>query len=300
MPEEVISPRGKTVLAMTESVRRITVEHYRWASLASVALLTALVLPAVMAGGAVAVPRLTSISFAHSGHSKGGGGGSCTGGSITAVTDSNWAGYAAETCLSSPSNGVVNSVQGSWVEPSVSCTAGTASYSAFWVGIDGYSSRSVEQIGTDSDCTSAGAPSYYAWYEMYPKMPVNLALTISPGDTLQASVVYQGAGSFLLTINDLTSKMSFSTHEVYKKAARSSAEWVAEAPSGGSVLPLADFGSVTFTSCTATFGSTSGPIQDPAWQSAQMDMVTSSGALKASTSGLSSGGESFTTTWEHS
>ena len=43
--------------------------------------------------------------------------------------------------------------------------------SAFWVGLDGYSSTSVEQLGTDSDCVS-GKPSYYAWYEMYPNPSV--------------------------------------------------------------------------------------------------------------------------------
>ena len=46
-------------------------------------------------------------------------------------------------------------------------------YAAFWVGLDGYTSKSVEQLGTDSDCTNVNSPSYYAWYEMYPAASVN-------------------------------------------------------------------------------------------------------------------------------
>ena len=45
--------------------------------------------------------------------------------------------------------------------------AGGFPYSSFWVGIDGYSSSSVEQLGTDSDC-AGNTPDYYAWWEMYP------------------------------------------------------------------------------------------------------------------------------------
>ena len=53
------------------------------------------------------------------------------------------------------------------------------------MGLDGDGTNTVEQIGTDADCSS-GKPVYYAWYEMYPKFPVNLSLTINPGDTISA------------------------------------------------------------------------------------------------------------------
>jgi hypothetical protein len=51
----------------------------------------------------------------------------------------------------------VTDVTGSWTVPAVDCTSpnGTPNgYSSFWVGIDGYGSNTVEQIGTDSDCVS--------------------------------------------------------------------------------------------------------------------------------------------------
>jgi hypothetical protein len=79
----------------------------------------------------------------------------------------NWSGYA----VTGP-NGSVTDVKASWKVPLVTCPTNTANgsggYAAFWVGIDGWSSSTVEQIGTDSDCVSlSGAPytpTYYAWF----------------------------------------------------------------------------------------------------------------------------------------
>ena len=51
-------------------------------------------------------------------------------------------------------DGTFTDVKGSWTQPTATCTNKTA-YSSFWVGLDGYNSNSVEQIGTDSD--------YRAW-----------------------------------------------------------------------------------------------------------------------------------------
>lgn len=78
------------------------------------------------------------------------------------VTSSNWSGYAV-----TGADGSVTNAKGSWVVPYVNCGATPTAYASFWVGIDGYSSNTVEQIGTDSDCQN-GSPSYYAWFEFYP------------------------------------------------------------------------------------------------------------------------------------
>ncbi len=224
------------------------------------------------------------------------GGGSCTGGgTVTPTTSSNWGGYAVETCLNSPASGVVSDVKGTWTEPSVTCTAGETAYSSFWVGIDGYSSGTVEQTGTDSDCHS-GTPTYYAWYEMYPKSSVNIALTILPGDTISAEVHYQGSGNFVLTLTDVTSGQTFQTTKMLKHADRSSAEWIDEAPSGGGILPLADFGTVHFSNCAVTLNGVSGSIVGSAWQTAQITM-SSSGTVKATTSAVTSPYTAFSATW---
>jgi hypothetical protein len=65
-------------------------------------------------------------------------------------------------------------------------------YSSFWVGLDGYSSSSVEQTGSDTDC-SGGRAVYYAWYEMYPNPSVSYSNTVRPGDQFNASVTYAGS-----------------------------------------------------------------------------------------------------------
>jgi hypothetical protein len=217
----------------------------------------------------------------------------CSG--TTTTTSSNWGGYAVQSCLTSPSSKVVTKVVGTWVEPTAKCTK--TAYAAFWVGIDGYSSSSVEQLGTDSDCNGA-TPSYYAWYEMYPANPVTLSMSIKPGNTITASVTYNSAGKFVLALKDVTTGKSFSVTKSLSSAARSSAEWIVEAPSSSSgVLPLADFGTVTFTSCSATISGVTGPIQTSTskWQAAEMNIVGS--ATEETTSSLTSGGNGFSGTW---
>src|SRR5215472_3469135 len=183
-------------------------------------------------------------------------------------TSTNWSGYAT-------TGSRYTDVKGSWTEPTASCSAGQTAYSSFWVGIDGDTTNTVEQTGTDADCSN-GPPTYYAWYEMYPKFPVNLSNPVSPGDSMSASVTTNGHGSFTLTISD-GSKWSFTTNQTSKKARLGSAEWIAEAPSGsGGVLPLADFGTVSFSNCSANGKSISGnPNPD------EIVMVTSNGTVKA-------------------
>ena len=192
-----------------------------------------------------------------------------------AGVSSNWSGYAIQA-----STGSVSDVAGTWKVP----TATTSGYSSFWVGIDGYSSNSVEQVGTDSDVVN-GKATYYAWYEMYPSAAVNISsITVKPGDSISASVAYV-SNEFVLTITDNTDHQSFTKDFAASGEARSSAEWIVEAPSSGyGVLPLADFGSATFTSAYATIGGTTGPINN--WQSYSLNMESGS-RLETSTSALS-------------
>jgi hypothetical protein len=202
---------------------------------------------------------------------------------ITRSTSTNWAGYSA-------TGGTFTKVSATWKQPTATCTAATA-YSSFWVGLDGDGTNTVEQIGTDADC-SGGKPVYYAWYEMYPKFPVNLSLTIRPGDTLSASVTTNGTGSFTLSISDTTSGRSFTTVQKLRRARLGSAEVIAEAPSSGSVLPLANFGSVGFSAATVN----GQPIGN--FHPDRIDMVSGT-ITKATTSALSNG-TAFAVTWHHS
>lgn len=201
-----------------------------------------------------------------------------------ASVSNDWAGYAT--------TGVTyTSVSASWRQPSVNCSAGPASYSAYWVGLDGYATRTVEQIGTDSDC-SQGSPAYYAWFEMYPAYPVNLSQPVAAGDVISASVASDGSGSFTLTIADTTRHWTYTTHQASSLAQLGSAEWIAEVPSNGHrALPLADFGTVTFTNATANgIALGSNPNLD------EIQLGSSHAGIEATPSSLSASGTSFSVT----
>ncbi|MFL6137435.1 MAG: G1 family glutamic endopeptidase [Frankiaceae bacterium] len=199
-------------------------------------------------------------------------------------TSSNWAGYAV-------TGGRYTSVSASWTQPAVSCTA-TNTWSSFWVGLDGDGSGTVEQTGTEADCSS-GRAVYSSWYEMYPKFPKNFSDTVAPGDNFTASVTTNGSGSFTLTISNTTRGWSHTISAKLTSAKLASAEVIAEAPSSsGGVLPLSNFGTVSFSGATANgtaFGSLSGLDR--------IDMVSGS-TTKASTGAISGG--SFSVTWKHS
>jgi hypothetical protein len=196
----------------------------------------------------------------------------------------NWSGYAADT-------GTYTSVSASWVQPTGTCTSATR-YSSFWVGLDGYNSDSVEQTGTDTDCVN-GSPQYYGWYEMYPADSFNFGSTIKAGDTITASVVYEGSNKYKLSLADTTRGWSTSTTKTLSGAPRSSAEVIIEAPcctSSGGILPLADFGTVKVSSSVVD----GEPIGD--LSPAEIIMINNSSQDKDTVSSLSSE-ENFSATW---
>jgi hypothetical protein len=204
---------------------------------------------------------------------------------LTNSTSTNWSGYAA-------TGNRFTSISASWTQPTAICASGT-SYSSFWVGLDGDTSNTVEQTGSSADCSSANVPSYYAWYEMYPKYPTNLSNPVSPGDAFTASVTTDGVGRFTLTISDTSAPWTFATTQRLNRAALASAEVIAEAPSSRSgVLPLTNFGTVNFSGASAN-GAPLGTFNPD-----RIDMVSGS-TVKAQTGSISSNG-SFSVAWKHS
>ena len=171
----------------------------------------------------------------------------------------NWSGYAVASNLSSPSSNFFKSVTGSWIVPALSCTLAT-SYSAIWVGIDGYSGNTVEQIGTEQDC-SGGTQNNYAWFEMYPKATRMITtVQVHAGDLITASVQHLGGNQFSVSIKNLSVQpvQSFSkTVKATGGSQLSSVEWIVEAPSSGGVQPLANFRTVSING--ATFATSDSP-----------------------------------------
>jgi hypothetical protein len=188
----------------------------------------------------------------------------------------NWAGYSASK------QGVhFRTAFGSWVQPAASCSGGTPSNAAIWVGIGGDhpSSQGLEQIGSEVDCSAAGTPRYSAWYELIPAGSVRIPMTVRPGDRMAASVSVTGH-RVRLRLHNVTTNATFTKIRRAPTVDTSSAEWIVEAPAlcdpSGScnISQLADFGTTGFSiaRATATSGHT-GVIADPAWSPTAIDLV---------------------------
>jgi hypothetical protein len=215
--------------------------------------------------------------------------------SSTTVGSYNWSGYAVV-----PSSTAVQSVQGSWAVPAVNSGVTPSGWSCTWVGIDGVYSSTVEQIGTMSLGSAAAAdsslPQYFAWFEMYPGPLTPIpGMTITPGNNVSAQVVYEGSNVFYLAIEDHTMHVAAWTYEESDgTVARSSAEWVVEAPTGlNGILPLADFGSETFTGASTTLD-TGQSYEINGLPNYCIDMLTPQWTLLATTSPLDPTGSMFT------
>jgi Peptidase A4 family len=228
------------------------------------------------------------------------------------VESSNWAGYA----VSKPGVRFRN-VSGSWVQPAASCSAGPRKYSAYWLGLGGFHSTSsaLEQIGTQVDCSSLGEAVYSAWYELVPAAPVHIALAVRPGDTLSSSVTVTGR-TVKLALANQTTGASFTKQLRPKRVDLTSAEWVVEAPStcdagGCDPLPLANFGSASFASATATTTrGHRGAIADPAWARTAIslsahangdigtDLTLPGSSAEAAPGDLAASGDGFTVTYQ--
>jgi hypothetical protein len=220
----------------------------------------------------------------------------------------NWAGYAIQR-----PGLAFRTVRASWTQPAPSCRPGSEGFSSFWVGLGGFSSGSpaLEQIGTEVDCTRSGRTTSTAWYETVPAPSNNIFRPVRPGDALSASVTVLGRKTTLV-LRNWTRNWTFTKTLRIAPIDVSSAEWIAEAPSdcaGNScqTLPLANFGSTTFGTVSATTvrGHT-GSLSDPRWQltkirlrpSGRQFAVNGSQAGGATPSPLGPGGSSFGVSYE--
>jgi Peptidase A4 family len=197
----------------------------------------------------------------------------------------NWSGYAA-------TKGTYTSVSASWIQPAGTCGR-RDQYAAFWVGLDGYSSRSVEQTGSEVDCVDQMA-RYFAWYELYPNASVKYFNTVLADDHFNASVTYRGNGEFALFIADTTQGWSQTVTVSLAGAPRSSAEVIVEAPCcahRGGMLPLTNFGTVNITNSMAN-----GDALGNAGGVTQLVMTDKAGRDQDTISSLMNG-ENFSATW---
>ncbi|MEY9863357.1 hypothetical protein ABH935_009007 [Catenulispora sp. GAS73] len=154
--------------------------------------------------------------------------------------DQIWGGYA-------DTGNQFTSISGSWTVPTLDCSSVSDSSVSPWIGIDGYGTSTVEQIGFDQDC-QGGVAGYYPWVEMYPADSVYFTETVNAGDQITASVSVNGS-SWTLTESDTTQGWSKTFTETGDDQL-GSAEAIVE-DLGNGIGPVAPFGSVTFTDLVA-------------------------------------------------
>ena len=239
---------------------------------------------------------------------------------VPTETSSNWAGYAVTDNGTAAATGAApttfSNVSGNWTQPKAACTIGNQTYSAFWVGLGGFSdgSQALEQIGTEANCSATGKPSYSVWYELVPAAPVTIKLKLAAGDQFSASVGVTGT-TVALRIANLTRGTVFTKSLQMASPDLTSAEWIAEAPSscsgygGCRPLPLTNFGTALFTASSVTGNGHLGTISDPAWVASAVTLQGTSGGLyrgrfastlpaaNATPGPLSSDGSSFSVAW---
>ncbi len=197
----------------------------------------------------------------------------------------NWSGYAA-------TGGKFTSVSASWIVPTIS--ADTNGMDATWIGIGGVDTTDLIQAGTQA-VVESGQVVYSALWETLPDVAQPVPMTISPGDQISVNITQQSRNTWQININDVTNSQSWSKTLTYRSAL-SSAEWIEEAPATerSQILPLDNFGSVTFTSGMTT---ENGQTRSIAQAGAQpITMHNEAGQALAQASNLDSTGTSFTVT----
>jgi len=159
-------------------------------------------------------------------------------------TSHNWSGYAA-------TGGKFTSVSGTWTIPQVDSN-GEPGVGATWVGIGGVNSRDLIQAGTQETDGGSGRVRYSAWLEMLPQVSQPVPFAVRPGDSVTVTIAEQSANNWTFDFKNNTSGKTYSTSTRYQSS-HSSAEWVVEAPSSvGGILPLDNFGNVSFSDASTT------------------------------------------------
>lgn len=239
---------------------------------------------------------------------------------ISPEISSNWSGYSIVSTDPTNSPVAFTDVTGTWVQPKATCTVGRQSSSAYWVGLGGYdpNSNSLEQLGTSSDCDgNTTTVSSYAWWELVPAASVRIPLKINAGDTVNAAVLVQGQ-KIVFSLKNITRKTRFSkVVNAQQPLDTGSAEWIAEAPSDCtssgrcSVVPLTNFGSITFSKVAAIGNDHPGTLTDPSWTATPIELVADNGqsglfgrsrdtlqGVGAVPGDISADGRSFSVSWQ--
>jgi hypothetical protein len=170
-----------------------------------------------------------------------------------------------------------------------------------WVGLDGFNSGTVEQLGTISWCFQS-KPTYFTWYEMFPAGTVEVGTALKPGDKIAASVTRTGT-SYALKLTDSTTtgnNISVTKTCALATCKDTSAEWISERPSFSTgIVPQAHYNAFKVTSGSVTAnGKTTSIGAGPGVNA--VTMIDSTQTYNLNTVTALTGGNSFSTSWKNS
>jgi hypothetical protein len=198
----------------------------------------------------------------------------------------------------------LKSVSASFTVPSINCAKSPdPSFVNYWVGLDGWADSTIEHVGITASC-SGGTADYLGFYEMSP-LPAVAFTGFSPGDAVRASVTFK-APTWVLALKDMTNGALITTTQACPAGSTCrnlSAEVIAEAPEtpAGTILPLADFGQVSYVNAAVTsISGSKGTLAAKTghWRSTAVRMTGSAGAMAVPSS--LEGGRAFFVTWKAS
>jgi hypothetical protein len=155
------------------------------------------------------------------------------------------------------------------------------------------------QCGTEQNSIN-GHVTYAVWYEMLPQSAIRIrSMSISPGDKMTATIqlINETTNQWQLKITDLTTKHTFQNTFTYNSS-RLSAEWIVERPKvDKEFTTLIDFGKVTFTNCTTSFGSSIEALGSFPFSKEVMFTTISQAGQLTEVSSLVDGGSEFTVSY---
>jgi hypothetical protein len=161
----------------------------------------------------------------------------------------NWAGAAISTAG-------VTEISGTFTVPKPSVPAGGNSQTEYcgaaWVGIDGFTNADLIQTGV-LWCIEDGEFLYEAWYEYLPASLVAYSgISVSAGSVITVTATKTGTNSGVTTLSSGGKTVSHTFSRQNSPLPGASAEWIVEDfSSDDSLVPFANFGSVTFTGASA-------------------------------------------------
>ncbi|CAI7608286.1 unnamed protein product [Penicillium manginii] len=165
----------------------------------------------------------------------------------------NWAGIVREQ---PPASGTYNVVSATFTVPDPTATddSGDTQAASAWTGIDAYVSNGDQK-------------SFDAWYEWYPNPAENFQIDLTAGDVIVATVMSNSPSEGVAIIENKSSGKSvtktLSAPSTSATLGGQNAEWIVEDfNSGSSMVPLANFGVISFTGAQAKAGDSEYGIND--------------------------------------